>query len=61
MMNDWWGITKENQLKKYQKKTNQFINELESTLNYFENKADIKELSSKLKESIKKFQEESKD
>ncbi len=60
-MNDWWGITKENQLKKYQKKTNQFINELESTLNYFENKADIKELSSKLKESIKKFQEESKD
>ena len=60
-MNDWWGITKENQLKKYQKKTNQFINELESTLNYFENKADIKELSSKLKESIRKFQEESKD
>jgi hypothetical protein len=60
-MNDWWGITKENQLKKYQKKTNQFINELESTLNDFENKADIKELSSKLKESIKKFQEESKD
>ena len=60
-MNDWWRITKENQLKKYQKKTNQFINELESTLNYFENKADIKELSSKLKESIKKFQEESKD
>ena len=60
-MNDWWGITKENQLKKYQKKTNQFINALESTLNYFETKADIKELSSKLKESIKKFQEESKD
>ena len=60
-MNDWWGITKENQLKKYQKKTNQFINELESTLNDFENKADTKELSSKLKESIKKFQEESKD
>ncbi|HXV66838.1 MAG TPA: hypothetical protein VD731_06420 [Nitrosopumilaceae archaeon] len=60
-MNDWWGITKENQLKKYQKKTNQFINELESTLDNFENKADIKELSSKLKESIKKFQEESKD
>ncbi len=60
-MNDWWGITKENQLKKYQKKTNQFINELESTLNDFENKADPKELSSKLKESIKKFQEESKD
>lgn len=56
-MNDWWGITKENQLKKYQKKTNQFINELESTLDDFENKADIKELSSKLKESIKKFQE----
>lgn len=60
-MNDWWGITKENQLKKYQKKTNQFINELESTLDDFENKADIKELSSKLKESIKKFQKESKD
>jgi len=60
-MNDWWGITKENQLKKYQKKTNQFINELETTLDDFENKADIKELSSKLKESIKKFQEESKD
>ena len=56
-MNDWWGITKENQLKKYQKKTNQFINELESTLNDFENKADTKELSSKLKESIKKFQD----
>lgn len=60
-MNDWWGMKKENQLKKYQKKTNQFINELESTLNDFENKADIKGLSSKLKESIKKFQEESKD
>ncbi len=60
-MNDWWGITKENQLKKYQKKTNQFINELESTLNDFENKADPKELSLKIKESIKKFQEESKD
>ncbi len=59
-MNEWWGITKENQLKKYQKKTNQFIGELESTLDDFENKADIKELSSKLKESIKKFQEESK-
>ena len=59
-MNDWWRITKENQLKKYQKKTNQFINELESTLKDFENKAEIKELSSKLKESIKKFQEESK-
>ena len=60
-MNDWWGITKENQLKKYQKKINQFINELESTLNDFKNKADTKELSSKLKESIRKFQEESKD
>ncbi len=60
-MNDWWGITKENQLKKYQKKTNQLINEFESILNDFENKADIKELSSKLKESIKKFQLESKD
>ena len=59
-MNDWWGITKENQLKKYQKKTNQFINELEFTLKDFENKAEIKELSSKLKESIRKFQEESK-
>ena len=59
-MNDWWGITKENQLKKYQKKTNQFIKELESTLKDFENSADIKDLSTKLKESIKKFQDESK-
>ena len=59
-MNEWWGITKENQLKKYQKKTNQFIKELESTLKDFENSADIKDLSTKLKESIKKFQDESK-
>ena len=56
-MNEWWGITKENQLKKYKKKTNQFIDELESTLNDFEDNANIKELSSKLRESIKKFQE----
>jgi len=57
-MNEWWGITKGNQLKKYQKKTNQFIKELESTLKDFENSADIKDLSTKLKESIKKFQDE---
>ena len=43
-MNEWWGITKENQLKKYQKKTNQFIKELESSLKDFENSADIKDL-----------------
>jgi len=54
-MNEWWGITKGTQLKKYQKKTNQFIKELESTLKDFENSADIKELNIKLKESIKKF------
>jgi len=59
-MNEWWGIIKGNQLKKYQKKTNQFIKELESTLKDFENTADIKDLSTKLKESIKKFQDESK-
>ena len=59
-MNEWWGITKGNQLKRYQKKTNQFIKELESTLIDFENSADIKELSTKLKESIKKFHDESK-
>lgn len=60
-MNDWWGITKKNQLRDYQKKTSQFIEDLEATLNNFENTADIRELSSKIKESIKKFQEESKD
>jgi len=59
-MNKWWGITMGNQLKKYQKKTNQFIKELESTLKDFQNSADIKDLSTKLKESIKKFQDESK-
>ncbi len=59
-MNEWWGIIKGNQLKKFQKKTNQFIKELESTLKDFENSADIKDLSTKLKESIKKFQDESK-
>ncbi len=59
-MNEWWGITKGNQLKTYQKKTNQFIKELGSTLKDFENSADIKDLSTKLKESIKKFQDESK-
>jgi len=59
-MNEWWGIAKGNQLKKYQKKTNQFIKELESALKDFENSADIKDLSTKLKESIKKFQDESK-
>ena len=59
-MNEWWGITKGNQLKKFQKKTNQFIKELESTLKDFENSADIKDLSTKLKESVKKFQDESK-
>ncbi len=56
-MNEWLGITKGNHLKKYQKKTNQFIKELESTLKDFENSADIKDLSTKLKESIKKFQD----
>ena len=55
-MNEWWEITKGNQLKKYQKKTNQFIKELESCLKDFENSADIKDLGTKLKESIKKFQ-----
>ncbi len=59
-MNEWWGITKGNQLKTYQKKTNQFIKELESTLIDFENSADIKDLNTKLKESIKKFQDGSK-
>ena len=59
-MNEWWGITKGNKLKKYKKKTNQFIEELESNLKDFENSADIKDLSTKLKESIKKFQDESK-
>jgi len=59
-MNEWWGIIKGNQLKKYQKKTNQFIKELESTLKDFENSGDIKDLNTKLKESIKKFQDESK-
>ncbi len=56
-MNEWWGIAMGNQLKKNQKKTNQFIEELESTLKDFENSADIKDLSTKLKESIKKFQD----
>ena len=56
-MNEWWGITMGNQLKKYKKKTNQFIKELEFTLKDFENSADIKDLSTKLKESIKKFQD----
>jgi len=59
-MNKWWGITIGNKLKKYQKKTNQFIKELESTLKDFENSGDIKDLNTKLKESIKKFQDESK-
>ena len=59
-MNEWWGITKGSQLKKYQKMTNQFIEELESCLKDFENSADIKDLGTKLKESIKKFQDESK-
>ena len=59
-MTKWWEITKGNKLKKYQKKTNQFIEELESNLKDFENSADIKDLSTKLKESIKKFQDESK-
>jgi len=40
-MNEWWGIIKGNQLKKYQKKTNQFIKELESTLKDFENSIPI--------------------
>ena len=59
-MNVWWVITNGSQLKKYQKKTNQFIKELESCLKDFENSADIKDLGTKLKESIKKFQDESK-
>ncbi len=56
-MTEWWGITRENQLREYQKKTNQFLIDLESTLKDFENTANVKELSSKIKEAIKKFQE----
>jgi len=58
---DLEGITTKNKFEKYKKNTNQFINELESTLRNFENSADVIELYSKIQESVKRFQEESND
>jgi hypothetical protein len=57
-MSEWWGISKQKQLKKFQEQTAYFVNELESILKDFENNGEVKEISSKLKESIKKFQNE---
>lgn len=48
--------SKQNQFKKLQDQAQQFVKELEGTLNEFENKGDIKQLSNKIKDSIDEFQ-----
>ena len=58
MDSPWWSIPKGNQLKKLQNNTDKLVNELEIALKDFENKGDAKELSSKIKNSIKNFQQE---
>jgi len=58
MSDIWWGITKENQLKKLHTQVNQFINELELSLKDFENNGDVKKLGYELKEAIQQFQKE---
>lgn len=58
MDNMWWALNREKKLGESQNRTSQFINELESILSDFENKNDIKELSSKIKESIDSFKKE---
>lgn len=59
-MSEWWGISKQNKLKKFQGETNQFVNNLESTIKDFEEKGNVDELVSKLKSSIREFQNENK-
>lgn len=57
----WGKLPAEKNLKELQKRTNQFFNDFEISLNDFEKKGDAKELIAKLKEAIKQFQNESKD
>ena len=58
-MTEWWGVTKTNQLKKYQRITNQFVNELHMLIQEYESKNDGKKLISELNNLIKEFQNES--
>jgi len=56
--NRTWEILKPNRLKKFQDQTHQLENDLELIWKDFENDADYEKWSSKLKELIRKFQED---
>lgn len=56
VMNDWWAITRENDLKQLRKITNQFISGLESKM--IELEKNPEELISQLKYAIAKFKNE---
>jgi hypothetical protein len=57
----WEKSAAEKKLKELQIRTNQLFSDLEINLNDFEKKGDAGELISRLKESIKQFQNETKD
>jgi len=56
--NRTWEILKPNRLNKFQEQTHQLENDLELIWKDFENDADYEKWSSKLKELIRKFQED---
>ncbi len=55
-MSEWWGIRREQDLKKIRKSTIEFISNLESQINEFENNPN--ELASQLKKVIGQFKKE---
>jgi len=57
-MNKRWKTNPQDHLNEFKKQTNRFINDFETIVDEFERKGDVQKASSKIKESVEKFQEE---
>lgn len=57
----WGKIHIEKTFKEFRKRTDQFVLDFETSLNDFEKKGDVKELISKLRDSVIQFQNETRD
>lgn len=57
-MNKGWKTNTQDHLNEIKEQTNRFINDFEIILDEFERKGDVQKASSKIKESVEKFQKE---
>ena len=53
-----WKTNTQDHLNEFKKQTNRFINDFETIVDEFERKGDVQKASSKIKESVEKFQED---